>query len=146
NIVSVVDVLGALSRRSLDDHLFMMDNGRDSLRQGGDRLVTVCHPGTRLNWVVYAMDVQTPVVIREIRFIGRGMQLDPVGEPNDAEVADGTADGGYYWSGVVPADLAEGVYRYRLTLQMGRGERSTLSSERASLRVGKRLPNEGRQP
>ena len=135
NIITVVDVIGALSDGTLDDNLWMMDNSPwQSIDQGTANLSTLCHPGQLINWVIYAIDLQTPVVIRNITFIGvdgsSGIQhqVDGTGVESDKLHLN-------VWSGVVPYYIVPCVkYRYRLELQMYEGKNSTLYVDTPSLK------------
>lgn len=71
NIIAVVDVIGALSIKSLHDgNLCMVDDGSyDSAHQGTANLVTVVKPGQVVSWTALAVDLQTPVEIRSISFV-----------------------------------------------------------------------------
>ncbi|MEV0253629.1 hypothetical protein AB0H82_05045 [Streptomyces sp. NPDC050732] len=70
NIIAVVDVIGALSIKSLyDGNLCMVDDSPfDSTHQGTPNLVTVVKPGQVVSWTALAVDLQTPVEIKSISF------------------------------------------------------------------------------
>ncbi|MFK4070781.1 hypothetical protein [Streptomyces sp. NPDC029674] len=70
NIIAVVDVIGALSIKSLyDGNLCMVDDSAfDSTHQGTPNLVTVVKPGQVVSWTALAVDLQTPVEIKSISF------------------------------------------------------------------------------
>ncbi|MFE7592197.1 hypothetical protein ACFU6K_22585, partial [Kitasatospora sp. NPDC057512] len=89
NIAVVVDVIGALSDKSLlNGNLCLIDDGSfDSKNQGTPDLVTVVVPGQVVQWSALAVDLQTPVEIRSISFVP----------------ADGAADAGAGAYGVDPA-------------------------------------------
>ena len=132
NIVVLVDVIGALSERTLrKGNLAMMDDGTNQSRgQGTPDLVTVCRPGQVVQWTILAVDVQTPVEIRSISFVG----APAVG----AAVAGGPGApdkrAPKLWSGVFPPCTAPGAeYRYRLELQMYDGPNSVLSIDSCAL-------------
>ncbi|MET8682936.1 hypothetical protein ABZV77_01870 [Streptomyces sp. NPDC004732] len=74
NIIAVVDVIGALSVKSLlDGNLCMVDDGAfDSTHQGTADLVTVVKPGQVVSWTALALDLQTPVEIKSISFAPAG--------------------------------------------------------------------------
>ncbi|MEU6823319.1 hypothetical protein ABZ921_22015 [Streptomyces atriruber] len=74
NIIAVVDVIGALSVKTLlDGNLCMVDDGAfDSTHQGTADLVTVVKPGQVVSWTALALDLQTPVEIKNISFIPAG--------------------------------------------------------------------------
>ncbi|WP_150493146.1 hypothetical protein [Streptomyces kanamyceticus] len=71
NIIAVVDVIGALSTKSLQDgNLCMVDDGSsNSSHQGTPNLVTVVKPGQTVSWTALAVDLQTPVEIKNISFV-----------------------------------------------------------------------------
>ncbi|MFE4977804.1 hypothetical protein ACFRAR_37590 [Kitasatospora sp. NPDC056651] len=74
NIAVVVDVIGALSDKSLlNGNLCLIDDGSfDSKGQGTPELVTVVAPGQVVQWSALAVDLQTPVEIRSISFLPAG--------------------------------------------------------------------------
>ncbi|MFI8873469.1 hypothetical protein [Streptomyces sp. NPDC055243] len=71
NIIAVVDVIGALSGSTLlDGNLCMMDDGgHNSAHQGTPNLCTVVRPGQVVSWTALAVDLQTPVEIKNISFV-----------------------------------------------------------------------------
>lgn len=133
NIVSVVDVVEALSTRTLlNGNLCMMDDSRfQSINQGTTNLITLCYPGQLINWVVYAVDLQTPVSIRNISFVGsKGFKPEIDLSDTDSDKLDLNV-----WSGIVPAYLVPGVeYKYRLELQMYEGKNSIMYVDTPSLK------------
>lgn len=143
NVVIAVDVIGALSDRTLlNGNLIMMDNGPyQSSGQGTPDLCTVCRPGQIIQWVIYAVDLQTPVEIKSIAFLDAGSGLpaldgDDRGSLN--QVDGGSSESEHLelevWSGVVPPWVVPGVkYRYRLELRMYEGENSVMSIDSCSL-------------
>jgi hypothetical protein len=128
NIVTIVDVIGALSKGALRDNLYMADNSWCSERKGTADLATACYPGQRISWVVHAVDVQTPVLISAISFLNTD---------NNQPVRDLATTPGFapHWSGLVPCYLPPGLYGYRLKLQLGCGSRSTMSVDTPALNV-----------
>ncbi|MGH4035382.1 hypothetical protein ACQB60_41495 [Actinomycetota bacterium Odt1-20B] len=127
NIFAVVDVIGALSGRTLQNgNLCLIDNGDyKSTGQGTPHLCTVVRPGQVIQWQALAVDLQTPVEIKNISFLGpdgsvtsmNGARSETEGEKLDLE----------HWAGVVPPSLIPGVpHNYRLELQMYEGAQSTL--------------------
>lgn len=141
NIAVAVDVAAALSGGAPDDVVFLMDDGAlASEGKGTSRLITNCVPDQLVRWRSYAIDLQTPVSIKAIRFL---TWLDRGGDP--AVGRDLVAPGGpdwfndsLDWSGIVPWSMLPGLaYRYRLTLQMGTGPNALMSFDTAALkRVG----------
>ncbi|MGW5863280.1 hypothetical protein ACWFRJ_14050 [Streptomyces sp. NPDC055239] len=71
NIIAVVDVIGALSGSTLlNGNLCMMDDGgHNSAHQGTPDLCTVVRPGQVVSWTALAVDLQTPVEIKNISFV-----------------------------------------------------------------------------
>ncbi|GAA2236841.1 hypothetical protein GCM10010430_17240 [Kitasatospora cystarginea] len=147
NIAVVVDVIGALSDRTLQGgNLCLIDDGAfDSKGQGTPGLCTVVTPGQVVQWSALAVDLQTPVEIRSITFLGadEGASVteyagEGEGEGEGAAPAGGRAEGRQLdlnvWSGVVPYFMTPGVpYRYRLELQMYEGEHSVLHIDSPAL-------------
>jgi hypothetical protein len=133
NIVTIVDVVGALSKGALRDNLYMADNGWYSERKGTADLATACYPGQRIGWVVHPIDVQTPVLISAIRFLN----IDNNQPVQDLATTPGFGGAPHWchWSGFVPCYLPPGLYGYRLQLQLGRGSRSTMSIDTPALNV-----------
>ncbi|MFJ2745756.1 hypothetical protein ACIO3O_39560 [Streptomyces sp. NPDC087440] len=76
NIVAVVDVIGALSDGTLGNgNLCLIDDSpHDSRGQGTTQLQTVVSPGQTVQWTALAVDLQTPVEIKSITFIGQDEQ------------------------------------------------------------------------
>jgi hypothetical protein len=97
NIVALVDVIRALSQQTLDNgNLTLVDDGDfDSQGQGTPGLKTVVAPGQIVEWSVVAVDVQTPVAIRGISFIGADGAPAPEAEAEgEAEPAGRLTEGG----------------------------------------------------
>ena len=126
NIVLAVDVIAALSARSLEGSLHMMDDGPvPGENQGTPHLITYCWPGWQLNWTIRQVDLQTPAVIKSIRFLRFGA---PARSAADASTL--------VWSGIVPAFLIPGhLYRYEIAVEMARGINSVLSIKTPALVV-----------
>ena len=146
NIVVLVDVVGALSERTLNNgNLSLMDDGQfDSRGQGTPDLCTAVSAGQVVQWTAVAVDVQTPVEIRSITFLEPGVPT--AGPPAlEAPAAEFPAAGESpehesktpdlkVWSGVVPYYLVPGApYRYRLELQMHEGPNSVLHVDSPAL-------------
>jgi hypothetical protein len=134
NIAVVVDVIGALSDKSLlNGNLCMVDDGSfDSTGQGTSELCTVVVPGQVVQWSALAVDLQTPVEIKSITFLGPGD-----GEDGDRG-GDHSLDGDHLdlnvWAGVVPPFMAPGVpHTYQLELQMYEGVHSVLHIDSPAL-------------
>jgi hypothetical protein len=133
NIVTIVDVIGALSSGALRDNLYMADNGWGSAGKGTAELATACYPGQQINWVANPIDVQTAVLIDAITFLN----TDDASAAQEFVVGPGLsgAPQNFYWTGFVPCYLPPGRYGYRLKLQMGRGNRSTMCVDTPALNV-----------
>ncbi|WP_157252707.1 hypothetical protein [Nonomuraea typhae] len=133
NIIALVDVIGALSDRSLlNGNLSLIDDGTfESRAQGTPELCTIVTPGQVVQWTVLAVDLQTPVEIKNITFLGPGGQ--PIG-PDDGQNGESEKLDLDIWSGVVPSYMQPGVaYRYRLEFQMYEGPYSALHVDTPSL-------------
>ncbi|MFI6300019.1 hypothetical protein ACIBEJ_51090 [Nonomuraea sp. NPDC050790] len=129
NIMALVDVIGALSDRSLlNGNLCMIDNGGlHSTKQGTPELCTNVQAGQVVQWTVLAVDLQTPVDIKNITFVGQ--PAVPGGDGDDSEKLDLDV-----WSGVVPQHMVPGVpYRYRIEFQMYEGPHSLLHVDSPAL-------------
>lgn len=158
NIIAVVDVIGALSVKTLlDGNLCMVDDGAfDSAHQGTADLVTVVKPGQVVSWTALALDLQTPVEIKNISFApanghngatASGPAMSPPGAHRTTNGgAQGQAHGQGHeesegdkldldvWTGVVPHWMTPGVpYQYRLELQMYEGSNSVMSIDSTAL-------------
>ncbi|MEV8321210.1 hypothetical protein AB0Q95_44385 [Streptomyces sp. NPDC059900] len=158
NIIAVVDVIGALSGSTLlGGNLCMMDDGEhNSAHQGTPDLCTVVQPGQVVSWTALAVDLQTPVEIKNISFVpadnghSRGQsQGQAQGQtPGQAQGqskghAQGRSGGEHsegdkldldVWTGVVPNWLQPGVaYQYRLELQMYEGANSVMHVDTPAL-------------
>jgi hypothetical protein len=134
NIAVVVDVIGALSSKTLlNGNLCLMDDGTfQSTGQGTPQLCTVVAPGQVVQWSALAVDLQTPVEIKSITFLGADGRDD--GGTGGDESVDGDRLDLNVWAGVVPPSMAPGVpHRYRLEVQMYEGEHSTVHIDSPAL-------------
>jgi hypothetical protein len=136
NIVTVVDVIGALSTGTLRNNIFMIDNGAGSEGQGTALLQTACYPGQLVNWSVHAIDVQTPVLIRAIELLHPASRSGENGPGFSPQPGVGGEPEWHYWRGLVPWGMPAGRYQYRLTLQMAKGRISTMYADTPALHVG----------
>lgn len=127
NINIAVDVVAALSDQSLENHVFLMDNSvYPSTGQGTGALATACQAGQVIQWLGYAIDLQTPISIKNIRFLSAQGGAD-------GAAPDGNPDLNA-WTGIVPWYMVQGLpYLYRLELQMGEGKENVLSMDTAAL-------------
>lgn len=132
NILALVDVVGALSTGTpMDGNVCLIDDSDlQSSGQGTVDLCTRCRPGDLVKWSALAADVQTPVAIRSITFLGEdGTELPPLQEAGSGAELDLKV-----WEGIVPSYLVPGTsYRYRLELQMYEGDASLMRLETPSL-------------
>jgi hypothetical protein len=140
NIVVVVDVIGALSDGTLrNGNVMMVDDGAlDSTGQGTPDLCTVVQPGQVVQWSALAVDLQTPVEIRNITFLGAEGNGSNGSNGGNGAAPGTSADGEKLdletWTGVVPGYLAPGVaQKYRLELRMHEGEHSLLHIDSPAL-------------
>ncbi|TGB12117.1 hypothetical protein [Streptomyces sp. MZ04] len=136
NIVAVVDVIGALSGSTLlDGNLCMIDDGADnSAHQGTPNLCTVVKPGQVVSWSALAVDLQTPVEIKNISFVAADRSAAPAQPPAGEHAVEGDKLDLDVWTGVVPNWLTPGVaYRYRLELQMYEGTNSVMHVDTPAL-------------
>jgi hypothetical protein len=136
SIVALVDVVGALSDATLHNgNLSLVDDGSfDSPGQGTPDLCTLVAAGQVIQWTALAVDVQTPVEIQGITFLGAG-DPGPGYPPGLAAPGQGSENLDLkVWAGIVPACLTPGVtYRYRLELRMHDGAHSVLSVDSPAL-------------
>lgn len=125
NVIVVVDVIGALSAETpMNGNVFMVDDSAfHSANQGTTQLCTACRPGDLIKWSALAVDVQTPVAIRKISFLGdHGAVAPPPLETSNYSELDLMV-----WEGIVPPHLVPGtLYRYELELQMYKGVASIM--------------------
>ena len=107
SIVVMVDAVGALSDRTLHDGNLSMvdDSGLGSRHQGTPELVTAVLPGQVVQWTPIHVDVQTPVEIQNIEFLGPEAPATP---PAPGWRAEG--DGGGPGYAAAPGYAAEPAY------------------------------------
>jgi hypothetical protein len=125
NIVVTVDVIRALSEKTLANSIYLMDDSSlYSTGKGTPGLITRCVAGQVIKWTCYALDLQTPLSINSIAFLPLPA-VPPAGNPDLLE-----------WSGTVPGYLVPGLpYYYRLELKMGEGVNSTMHIDTAAIMV-----------
>jgi hypothetical protein len=125
NINIAVNVTKALSEQTLADNIYMMDDSLlGSACQGTAELVTACQPGQTVRWMVYAIDLQTFVAIKNISFCHA--VLSDLPETAAAEANE--------WIGVLPLMEQGRKYTYRIALQMGKGIQGCLAIDTPSLK------------
>ena len=134
NVVTFVDVQRANATKSVYDNVFMADNGVHSSGRGTPHLQTNCKPGQTINWVIYPIDsTKRPdgtwppsVKINNIVFLdGDGTNVYSEIVCNELKIYGGPdkmrspyTPVFYYWAGMVETDLEEGIYKYRLILEL----------------------------
>lgn len=131
NINIAVDTVQALSKLDLLNNTYAMDNSIfGSLGQGTPYLVTSCVPGQTIHWVATPIDLQTPVCIKSITFLGAWpQQASAFEQPTSMSQLDL-----YTWTGILPYTMLPGLtYKYKLELQIGNGQYSVLQLETLSL-------------
>ena len=118
NIMTFVDVIGALAAGTLTGNIFMTDNSRagHTTGRGTATLSSAVTNGQVINWHVVPVDVQTAVEIVGITF----QPLSPC-----ALLRKYGAPSGDYWAGYVgilnsTQQMAPGLYGYVMELDMGR--------------------------
>lgn len=148
NIVTVVDVLGALSDNSLEGNMYMMDNSRSKLTTGkGTGVLSSAVRHTQvINWHVWPVDVQTDTEITNIKWFKNGRLItDSEDEPCAKSMKYG-AQSGSYWAAVVkfpkmtkdgtPSGMEDsipgGIYHYQMEILM---TQKTMMSTMPSLKV-----------
>lgn len=125
NINIAVDVIKALSCKTLEGCIYMMDDSAWGSRgQGTSVLKTACKPGDLLRWKVCPIDLQENAYIHSVSF----------GTECLSQSNDGTVPYLNTWEGIVPC-LPAGDYHYRLSLQMGKGHNSVMTIDTPSLHV-----------
>lgn len=132
NIVVAVDSIGALSDGTLENNLFLMDDGPwTSSGQGTTGLATLCTPGQVIQWVVYPIDLQTAAEIYSIEFNTYDNTTPPA---NNSTGNDVVAPDLNSWTGIVPATMVPGLkYHYRLGIRMGVGPNSIMYTHAPAL-------------
>lgn len=123
NIVTVVDVIGALAAGTLTGNIYMTDNSRigTTTGRGSGTLASGVTYTQVLNWQVMAVDVQTDVRISKISFYRNGIPIAAADTPC-AKLQKYGAPSGDYWAGVVNLQglIEGGVYQYLIEFDMGR--------------------------
>lgn len=124
-----VDVIGALSDKSLENNIFVMDNSDfNSTGQGTNKLISLCCHGQKIIWKATAIDLQTPVSISNIQFINSKRKNDKHSVPHKFSPDQ------LEWAGIVPYHLIHKTeYKYEIELVMGHGINSRLSINSLSL-------------
>ncbi len=120
NVVIMVDSIGALVAQSLEGNCLMVDDSPYcSENKGSLNLVTRCTYGQMIHWTVKAVDVQTPVSIKNVLFESNYLFDFPKTETENLDTL--------VWNGKVPFIGVNPVtYNYKILLQIGKGEKSEL--------------------
>jgi len=117
NIVTLVDVIGALSSGQLEGNFYIADNSRSarSSGQGTPGLITGTTYAQVLNWHVWAIDVQSSVHIEGIHFYRNGELITDADTPC-AKLKKFGAPSGDYWAGVINVSslIEGGLYQYKI--------------------------------
>jgi len=134
NIIVFVDTIGALSSQSLDKFTYAVDNSEfNSTGQGTASLSTICQPGQVIQWIICAIDLQTPAAINNIRFLPVNPESELFEEPDEQQYVNENPDLDV-WKGIVPATMIPGVpYRYVFEVVIGEGKNTLLSIQTLSL-------------
>ncbi|WP_298510375.1 hypothetical protein [uncultured Kordia sp.] len=128
NIMIMVDSIKALVDQSLEGNCFMVDDSCFFSKQKGTLyLDTQCIPDQKIHWTVKAVDVQTPVSIKQISFEPYQVYFNTTHVDNlDALV----------WNGIVPyVGSKQMTYKYKIVLQIGKGKKSRLATFTPSLTI-----------
>lgn len=130
NINIAVDTAQALAKQDLLKNTYVMDNSiLGSLGQGTPYLKTYCIPGQTIHWVATPIDLQTPVCIKSITFMGPYWTPQSPAAPASMSQLDL-----YTWTGILPYTMVPGLtYQYKIELQIGNGQYSVLHMETLSL-------------
>lgn len=128
NIMIMVDSIKALVDQSLDGNCFMVDDSPLFSKQKGTlHLETQCTPGQLIHWTVKAVDVQTPVSIKQVSF----EPFQRFFNTNNAENINALV-----WNGIVPyLGNEQRTYNYQVVLQIGKGKKSQLKIVTPSLTI-----------
>ena len=129
-IVVAVDTIAALSQQTPENNVFLMDDSPFSgAGKGTSELVTACCAGQQIEWIVRAIDLQTPVAIQGITFAPSGESFPSPPAPGVVHLDQ------FAWTGIVPWTMAIGKeYRYRLDIWMGAGQFGTVSVDTPALK------------
>ena len=135
-IVVAVDTIAALSEQTPENNVFMMDDSPFvGSGKGTAQLVTACCAGQEVEWIVRAIDLQTPVAIQGITFAAPGQPFASAPDSVAASSAEPAHLDQFAWTGYVPGTMAIGQeYRYRLDIWMGAGQFSTVSVDTPTLK------------
>ncbi|WP_075602925.1 hypothetical protein [Saccharicrinis aurantiacus] len=146
NIVTFVDVPKADVYNSLSDAVYMCDNNIESENQGTNGLQTLCKTGQTLNWIIYAMDSKKkpdgtwPPSARITNIVFTNAdgtdvadfkvcnELKLIGPPD--EMRSPYTPVYYYWAATVAPMLPEGIYKYRLIVEVDTQDKTFASGKK----------------
>jgi hypothetical protein len=139
NIVTVVNMRQTLWTGKCEHTVFGQDNNLESYGQGTGTLQTYCKQGQTLNWIIYPIDQERQangewppsVKINNLVFLTPdGKDVSHFKVCSDLKVYGGPdkirsqwTPVYYYWAGTILADLAPGLYPYRLVLEFDTWEK-----------------------
>lgn len=128
NVIIMVDSIWALVEQRLEGNCIMVDDSPYcSENKGSLNLATRCVPNQTIHWTVKAVDVQTPVCIKEILF-----EPNLVGFPKLKTKNLDTL----VWNGIVPFVSTKSItYNYKIVLQIGKGKKSELEISTSALTI-----------
>ena len=131
-VTSIMDVMEALVKGTVDDSVYIYDNHvvKGSTGLGTQTLNTGVNPGNRLIWSVYGMEVETLTQINSIS-----------GQVND--ICD-IKDMGSYLAGTIKADTIPGTYEYTVEYQL-ESQLMTLSTTQTLIVESAQSPVQGVQ-
>ncbi len=134
NVVTFVDVYKALKNDSFEGCAFLTDNSLHSLKEGTANLRTRCKQGQVINWIIYPLDMDQrldktwPSMPKISNIVFTNEQGDNISErkvctefkiygaPDEMRTQYDPVY--YYWAGTVIPDLAPGIYKYRLVIEL----------------------------
>jgi hypothetical protein len=128
NILTVVDVIAALSAGTLTNNISMTNNrqGKHTSGMGTDALTTDTTYTQVLNWHVMPVDFQTDIKINKITFYRNKTPVTTESTPI-LKLQKYGAPSGDYWAGVINyqnptqgSPIEEGLYQYLIEFDMGR--------------------------
>ena len=110
-IVTMVDVIGALATRSLEGRLYMVDSNKEggSQQEGTGALKTCAAEGDGLLWTVRPIDPESFAAISGVDIPKEYCEPEKKYYP-DSDIA--------YWEGKVKQNLS-GEVAYSITLELG---------------------------
>jgi hypothetical protein len=135
NILTVVDVIGALAAGTLTGNMTMSANRRGPGQpMSAGALASAATFAQVINWQITTVDVQTNVRINKITFYKNGKPIADPAVPC-AALRNYGAPSGDYWAGVINFAylVAPGTYQYLMELDMGR--KTMVMEEFASITI-----------